>query len=703
MRYFICWNPEECDAAYEFLRTCELIATDIETIPFRKPAKGKTPEANYRRWKERPTSFIMTVVAYTGIRNDGSIRSFCFPLVMAKSLTANLPTHVDYIHATCGRINDLPIRFTLHNGVYDAAWFIRYAIPLRCYAYDSMTLWWSRYPDMPRRLDFVSSILLDDHQFWKQGRKETDFLQFCLYAMRDTESTLRITIHMLTWLYRDPQLRINFTEAHLRCLTGLGMGLKGMLTDEAVLEEMEDQLIKESEDALARARYILADPDFNPNSAPQKKELLYEVLGLRPRNAKGRYVADASKASTGAFVLRAVKHENFIVRRCVEAIQAVQEPSKQLSNVIGIRYMDNRFRQSYDGVGTTTSRFASRGDAFGFGSNGQNIRKKFRKFIRADADSFILELDFSAADDVFVSYESQEQKKIDVIEQGLDTHAFNVSHVFFTNWTYERVVEYKNSPDEKLSALVNHPITGVRQINKKLTHGCNYLMAAMTLLMSAGRDAIVAAAKELGHANAHEWTQAQLVDFCGMLEAKYRRFYPRFAREGEGSFYTDLRKEVTKTGGFTTIFNYKQHFYSSPKEDSTLRAIAATAGQANTAGRINMAMLELDQGIRKLHFRDDDAPDLDEPALFVNESMFGCSMRLQTHDSLTFNVNYKHPNWKEGVDRIFHVMRRPVVCKGRRVQLGIEADVQIHWGSKDHRVVASAADCETWLGEKGFI
>jgi hypothetical protein len=303
-----------------------------------------------------------------------------------------------------------------------------------------------------------------------------------------------------------------------------------------------------------------------------------------------------------------------------------------------------------------------------------------------------MEVDFSAADDIFVSYESEEQKKIDVIEKGLDTHSFNAAEIFFTNWTYESIVEGKKAGSD----LVVHPVSGVRQITKKVTHGCNYLMAAMTLLMSAGRDTIVAAAIHHGHEDAKSWNQEKLLAFCEQLDRAYRHYYPRFERD-TNSFYADLHRELIATGGFRTIFNYHQRFFADAEDQATLRAVAATAGQANTAGRVNMAMLELDHGIRYKEFRDGQAPDHEEDALYISDDSCGCSLRLQTHDSIGFNVRYNHPNWEEGVRRIFHVMRRPVVCKGREVRVGIEAEVSIHWAGKEGTEVKDVQEIKQWL------
>lgn len=678
----ICTYERDFMEARDWLDGCDLIAADIETIPHMPKLKKQQP-------------FVMTVSSYSGIRPDGEMRSYAMQLTRQKSAILPPPDNFMLVWETMRAINANPVPKTLHNGVYDAAWFIRYRVPIANYAYDSMTLWWSRFPDLPKTLDVVSSVLLDDHKFWKSGRKDEDFTSHTLYAMEDTEATLRCTLRLLRWAVADPVMLRNFNDAHMRCLIGLGMSLRGLPVDFQKREEFGVALEKDKEETLAKLRWLVADPDLNPNSPPQMTHLLYRLLGAKRRNAKGRELKrfnGNTKVSTGAVAMRAMKADSPLIARVVKAIETAKKPAKQISNVMSIQFPDGRFRTSYDGIGTTTTRFSSRRDAFGFGGNAQNIRKDYRAMMRADEDSFILEADFSAADDVFVSYESGEQKKIDLVESGLDTHSYNAAEVFFNNWTYDAVVAGKKSKDPR----VIDPITGIRQITKKTTHGANYLMAGMTLLMSAGREAIVAAAKHLGFEDAGLWDTKRLAEFCEHLDEKYRRFYPRFARSGADSFYTDLQIGLNRHQSFTTIFGYTQRFSGDPSDQATLRACAATVGQANTAGRVNMALMELELGFRHTRFRDGDAPDADEPPLPVSAESHGCSLRLQTHDSVSYNVRHTHPDWEEGVERILHVLKRPVLCRGKLIRVGIEADVAIRWGEKVYEF-KDTADIKSWL------
>lgn len=677
----ICWTKKDCDKALAIAsnQRCTFAATDIETIPFKKKG-GKGAQLTDSK-PENTRVFALTVVAYSFLL-DGQIHSFAFPWQKTKDLKNGLAENFEYIIETIRKINSLSnIRFTLHNGVYDCAWFIFFDMPIANYAYDSMTMFWSRWPDLPKRLDFVSSILLDFYRYWKGNRKSEDYEEYMNYAMSDCESTLCNTIVLIRYMLLDSDMRRNFFYAHMRCLSGLNMSVRGMAVDEVVVDELTVQLVAEAESKLARFRYLIAQPDFNPNSAPQKKRLIYEILGARFRGPKGKYVGKIEDASTGAMALRALRNDHPIFRRVVNSLLDSIKPAKQISNVIKMsRFLagstGSRFLTSYDGVGTTTTRLASRAGAIGHGSNAQNIQKKYRRFCRADKGCFLMEVDLSAADDWFIAFESGERKKIDLVRSGKDTHAVNAL-IFFANWTYDLIVAGKAADDPR----VTDPITGIRQITKKLVHGSHYLMAGATLLASAGREAIVAAALEVGYHDAPFWSQDQLVLFCDSLDTKFRNHYPRFQREqaGEISWYHDLRKEVVKTGGFRTAFNYFQRFLSDPRDDSTLRAVAATAGQGGTAGRINMIMDEQVHGFIPRRFRDAENPHIGMEPRRVSDTANGVSIRLQTHDSITYNINPRHRKWESGVSGIFESFSRPVIIKGEQFALKWEADCGIYW------------------------
>lgn len=658
-------STEDAMEAQEYLLQATLLVCDVETLPAIR---------------------LMNVVGFSGLLESGEIRTYVFPLFSAKNHTLGSPADVGVYLAVIKEVLAAGIPTAFHNGAYDVFWLTHYGFEVSNYAYDTMTMFWALFPELPKTLAFVASVLLDDFQYWKGDRKSDSWHTFLVYNGKDCDRTMHCLLRLIEILITEPAAASNFMYAHTRVVSGISMSLRGLSANLDVRDKAGKKLHTLAKWRIRRLRRLVADKQFNPNSQKQKVELLYHLLGARKRNDRGRFVTKDEDLSAGAIPLRSMRADHPLIAIIAQAILDSMEPAKQISNVINmpLAIMPSgkaRFYTSYAGTGTLTTRFSSSSAPINLGGNAQNIRKEYRAWLEADQDSVLFDIDFSAADDVFVSFESGDPKKIELFRSGLDTHSMNAT-LFFPNWTYDDVIRGKKAGDPR----VVHPITGIRQITKKLSHGCNYLMAGLTLLMTAGREAIVAAAKELGHADAGLWTQERLADFCVHLESKYRDHYQRFKRSGAGSWYDELLAGFRDSGGFTTPFNYFERFLASHSDSNVIRGLAATAGQAGTAGRINAVLDEINYGIIMPRFRDAANPDAyDEPAI-ITMAGTGIDLRLQSHDSLTFNLNYRHPNWREGVRRIYKAMHRPVVILNSQTRefetftVGLESEIGFGWG-----------------------
>lgn len=154
--YSICRTIQDCDAAKLWLSTCVLIAVDIETALF--PAQ-------------------VTCVGYTGLQADGRVRSFVVPFYHSGQEDGCFwESEDDHIHAyiTCREINESPVLKVMQNGNYDCSYFIRDNFGTENFLLDTMLMWYSLYMELPKSLDFISSILLDVYQYWKDDIKGAD-------------------------------------------------------------------------------------------------------------------------------------------------------------------------------------------------------------------------------------------------------------------------------------------------------------------------------------------------------------------------------------------------------------------------------------------------------------------------------------------------------------------------------------------------
>src|SRR3546814_12485915 len=105
---------------------------------------------------------------------------------------------------------------------------------------------------------------------------------------------------------------------------------------------------------------------------------------------------------------------------------------------------------------------------------------------------------------------------------------------------YDWIVAGKKAGDPD----VVHPTRGVRQIVKRVVHGSNFMMEAMTLYLTMDRDALVVAAKPTGHSNANSCPQEKLVNFCGTLDLKYGLNIARLQMNGQKHDYLTAARSI---------------------------------------------------------------------------------------------------------------------------------------------------------------
>lgn len=670
-RYSVCRTLEDCFAAREYLAGCRLISIDIET--------GNFPPQ-------------VTCVGYTGILPNGATHSFVIPFYDEFAEGGTFWDSVDD-HAIAWSvvrdINNLPVTKSMQNGAYDSSYFIRDLTPTRAWLYDSMVLWWSLYMEMPKKLDFITSVFLDNYQYWKDDRKgeevegvdgrERSMERYWRYNALDCYNTLFDTLYLVQLLSRNPAMQVAYNDAMLRVFSGLKMSMRGVRADFKRRETHRVKLEADRDTALARFRYLIDDSEFNINSPPQKASLLYDFMGIRERTAKGRYV-DMNKplkgtnaVSAGKIPIKMAKSEHVLFKTILDSMESAMEPDHQISQICNMFLATDRFRCSFSAVGTETTRFSCKKSNFWDGTNAQNIRGEYRDWLAADPHCVFLDVDYSQSDDVFVAYESEDPDKIAVVESKRDSHAVN-GELFF-GMPYDTIVAGKAAKDPRIV----HPLTGIRQLSKRVVHGTNFQMAAMTLYITMGREAVVAAAELLGFADAGSWPQERLVQLCGSLMAKYRKKYKRLTQR---EWYSDIAKELAKTGTITNCFGITRRFLGDPTDNGTQREATAYLGQSATAGNMNRVMYEIDHGFIAKRFRDGANPDADATPLMMTTQSHGFGFHLQVHDNFVAQLDTRHPKWHEAAHNLLQVMNRPIIIKGREVRVAAEADVGLRWGKK---------------------
>lgn len=682
-------TEDDAKATLQFLSTCKLISTDVETVG-----------AQLR--------YATSCVGYTGLSDSGKVKSFVFPSFDKFSNTgiwADDPELFDILHSYVQKINALEIPMTMANGTYDCSYYVLQQQPVSQYLLDCQHLWHALFPELRKSLDFVSSILIDRFQYWKadikgikndyQGKKDTTMMGYYRYNALDCYYTLFNTLYLWHVVSRNPAFLHNYIHEFMMALSGWKMSMKGIKADKDVLFKHKLRLIDEVAIADERLRYISAMPDFNSNSTPDKKFLLYDLLGAQPRNDKGKVLKASSprsqtpKASTGKNALKMIKWEHPLNMEYVNCIEASVQPKHRISSICNMAIATNRFRYKL-GAGTETWRYKCKASDFWDGTNGQNITKKMRDFMIADDHHLLFDVDYSQSDSCYVAYESNDARYIELVRSGKDSHAHHAQEFFDT--TYDIIVAGKKANDP---AIV-HPIKGLRQITKRVVHGANFQMASYTLYISMGRDSVIAAAVAAGDADALGWPEERLIQHCGKLLKKYYALYPRLSKR---EWYGEIAHQLKMTSQIVSAYGMTRQFMGEWNDGDTQREATAFYGQAGTSGNMNRCTNEVDFGYIPPAFRDGDNPHANETPLYLCHPGSPFEVLLQGHDSFIGQVDTRHPKWRDYLNNFLTVMERPCIINGHSMHVPAEMDVGLAW---DGNMIPWNTDGSTDVSRFGF-
>lgn len=561
-----------------------------------------------------------------------------------------------------------PVPKALQNGMYDCAYDIEAGMPLNNYIYDTQYLMHSIWCEAPKALHEISSYFLDNYRYWKDdakgvqedgfGKTHADIERYWRYNGLDTYYTWLDTRELVSRISKLPWAMANYSERIALALGPcLAASLRGLRTNKARHAFIMAKKSAEAHEGLENVRRLVHVKDYNPRSKTDAAWFIYDVCGAKvTRLQKGKRSKYGLK-SCDEKVLKLMKEQgnpmlNVYIRRHLDA----KKPAAVISKYGNMQELcrNGRFLSWLNPSGTTTSRFNSGGSQYWTGTNAQNIPMPIRELFVADDNYFLLDIDYSASDDRFVAYESQDPEKMRVVEdRSIDIHCYHCSIFFSMDYTTV-VAGWK--ADEPW--CVDEP-KGVRQVTKKVTHGRNYCEGGATMYNLMGRDAVVATAVALGYPKAEGWTDKELIGICNKLSDKYD--HPRIGlykriRPWQEEIVTDLAK---RGGLATTAFGFTRKFFGKPGDHKTQRELASFFGQGDTGGNVNRAL-------RKIWYSGiDDGKS--------------CLFLLQVHDSLLFAVHKDHPYI---VDQIKAIMEEPVTIHGRSMYVPAAPKVGLTWAKK---------------------
>jgi uracil-DNA glycosylase len=275
------------------------------------------------------------------------------------------------------------------NFIYDTQYIQRYLGVTPHLDHDTMLHQNVCFPGTPKALEYLSSLYCHYHWFWKEDHKEWDMkgdveqlLRYnCMDCVRTWEigqNQREVTRHL--GLEEQFQFKMRTNEL---CLRMMNRGVRfdgkrrGQLLHE--LQEAGAQLQREllsiiPQEWIApvgkRSKSAGGGSIFWTTSDKQQKYLFYELLGFKAvRDPKTGNLTSGKKA-LGQFRLRHPEFTGLLDR--LEDFNSIENTVTVLKSTID---SDGRMRCSYNPGGAETHRLSSSENAFGGGTNLQNLTK----------------------------------------------------------------------------------------------------------------------------------------------------------------------------------------------------------------------------------------------------------------------------------------------------------------------------------------
>ncbi len=350
----------------------------------------------------------------------------------------------------------------------------------------------------------------------------------------------------------------------------------GITLDTAYLKEQStashQELVK-----LESEIHTYAGVDFNLNSPKQLGEVLFDKLGLKPKNQKRTAGGQRSTKESELEKLQTTHPIIPAILRYRELQKLVSTYIDTLPTLVG---KDGKIRTTFSQTGTVTGRVASRDP------NLQNIPirteegRAIRRAFVAEPGFTLVSIDYSQIELRIAAILSEDHKLIDIFRRGEDVHTGVAVRVFCVD--------------------ANAVTSEMRRKAKIINFGILYGMGVNALRQNLGA----------------ETSREEAQSF-------YTAYFQTFTRLAE---YLEETKQYARQHGYTeTLFGRRRHFPGIRSNAPFIRAQAERMAinapiQGTAADVMRVAMIEVNHYLDKTKKHD------------------AVRMLLQVHDELLFEI-----------------------------------------------------------------
>lgn len=386
-----------------------------------------------------------------------------------------------------------------------------------------------------------------------------------------------ITAKLREMIEAEPEIFQVYNEIEVPLMAVLKeVNATGILLDKPYLANLSTVMHAEL-DTLRTTIYAEAGTEFNINSPKQLGDILFDTLGLKPKNQKK---TAGGQRSTKESELEKMKDEHAIIAAILRYRELQKLVSTYIDNLPPLVSADGRLRTTFVQTGAATGRMASQNP------NLQNIPvrtaegKAIRQAFVAASGYQLVSIDYSQIELRIAAILSHDSKLIDIFHRGEDVHTGVAVRVFGMH------------ADEVTSEM--------RRKAKIINFGILYGMGVNALRSN------------LGEGTSREEAQEFL-----------NAYFNTFTRLAE---YLEETKEFARRNGYTkTLFGRRRHFPGIKSTAPFIRAQAERMAinapiQGTQADIIRIAMNQIYAYLHKENKTD------------------SVRMLLQVHDELVFEI-----------------------------------------------------------------
>lgn len=364
------------------------------------------------------------------------LNSICIPLMCRRDPSGYWPARQETeIHGLLHQLLTHPrVRCVGQNFLYDAQYFAKHLGYVPRVRDDSMLAQHTCWPGVPKGLDFLSSMYCEFHRYWKEEGKEAwnptsdeGERNGWIYNCKDAVTTFE-SMNELDTVIDKLGLREQYSFQMELWHHVLPMMLRGVRIDLKRRDELSRELLNEMMSREASMHFVLGH-NLNPRSPKQMKALFYDDLGVSKQLSRKNRNEDGSfKVTLDEEALQAIARKEPLLRDFIRLIVEYRSLGVFLGTFVQARLgADGRMRCYFNPAGTETFRFSSSEDAFGSGTNLQNLPRgledeteidiselvqyklpNIRKLFIPDFGYTIGEVDLAGADAQVVAWEAED-------------------------------------------------------------------------------------------------------------------------------------------------------------------------------------------------------------------------------------------------------------------------------------------------------